>query len=422
MRFLMYSQCGEGAQILKRIELEGNDCAIYIKDKIYSSVFDGLIRKVTNPEDFIDKDTTIIFDMSGNGSVADSWKKSGHYVYGSSSFADKLEHDRQFGFDSMIAANIMIPDHKEFTSFEEGIKFAEQCPDRLVFKPSGSMPCKLTYCSHDSEELISYMQFVEKHFGKNIDSFILQQFIEGVVVSSEAFCQGSQGFLDQYNHTVEVKKSMNDELGPSTGCSGNTVWTCYDDPIILNGINKIEKLCKDNNYIGQIDLNVVINESGVYGLEWTPRFGYDATPTLLSGLEEDCGKFFSDLARCECKDPVFTDLFMGGIRLSIPPYPAEPKQGIDSEKFSPNIGVPIQNYKDFDDSIFWYEVCSEDDSLYHSGGTGVIACVVGLGVTPEESLQDPKEILDKIVLPDKQYRTDLDKVLTKMVKEVNEYV
>ena len=32
MKFLMYSQSGEGSQILKRIEMEGNTVGLYIKD------------------------------------------------------------------------------------------------------------------------------------------------------------------------------------------------------------------------------------------------------------------------------------------------------------------------------------------------------------------------------------------------------
>ena len=420
MKFLLYSQCGEGAQVLKRIELEGNDCALFIKDKLYTTVFDGLIAKCTQPDSFIDKDTIILFDMSGNGSVADSYKRKGHFVYGASAFADDLEHDRQFGFDAMKTAGIMIPEHKEFKSFEEGINYVRETNERLVFKPNGTMPCKLTYCSSSPEELISYMKFVEKRFGKEIKSFILQEFVEGIVVSSEAFCQGDKGFLYPFNHTVEVKKSMNDELGPSTGCSGNIVWACEEDRIITEGIQKVEELCVKHNFIGQIDLNCVVNESGVYGLEWTPRFGYDATPTLLTLLETDFGEFFSNLARCQAVEVPVIESFAGGIRITIPPYPVEPKTGVDPEKFSPSMGVPIQNYEEYEKELYFYEVQWGEDGLEHSGGTGVIACAVGFGEDPVESLKQPKEILDALVIPDKQYRTDLDKVLPKMIAEVEE--
>jgi len=46
---------------------------------------------------------------------------------------------------------------------------------------------------------------------------------------------------------------------------------------------------------------------------------------------------------------------------------------------------------------------------------------LGIGDTPEECLEKPYKILEDLVIPDKQYRTDLSKVLSKMTKEVLEY-
>lgn len=421
MKFLIYSVSGEGAQIAKKIELEGNTVGLYIKDKLYRTVFDGLIGKVDTPDSFIDSDTVIIFDISGNGSIADSYKRKGHLVYGGSSFADDMEHDRKFGFQAMQKAGIKIPEYKEFQDFEAGRKYVQESNKRLVFKPSGSMPCKLTYCSKNSEELLSYLKFVEKQFGKHIDSFVLQEFIEGEVVSSEFFCDGEK-FIWPPNHTVEVKKSMNDELGPSTGCSGNIVWSCEDDAIIQEGVAKIEEFCVRHQYIGQMDLNCVINESGAYGLEWTPRFGYDATPTLFYSFQDDLGKFFSDMVRQQAREIPCFEGYTGGVRLTIPPYPVEPKEGVDPEKFSPSLGVPILNIDSHIESCYLYEVEDDPDiGLCHSGGTGVILCAMGEGGTPKACLEEPYKILEDLVIPDKQYRTDLKTVLPKAVREVEKY-
>src|SRR5690242_21436807 len=41
----------------------------------------------------------------------------------------------------------------------------------------------------------------------------------------------------------------------------------------------------------------VVNDEGVWGLEWTPRFGYDAMPTLIKMIQGGVGKFLSDVAR-----------------------------------------------------------------------------------------------------------------------------
>lgn len=419
MKFFMYSCSGEGAQILKRIELEGNEVGLYIKDPIYQNVFDGLIRKVKSPDDFIDKKTIIIFDMSGNGDVADKWLKSGHKVFGASSFHDKLEHDRDFGFEAMESCGIKIPEMQKFKKFADGIKYAQENPEkRLVFKPNGSMPCKLTYVSCDSPELIAYMKFVEAQYGSKIDDFILQEFVEGSVVSSELFFDGEK-LVYPYNHTIEVKKAMNDDLGPSTGCSGNTTWPCEIDRIIRDGIYKAIDLCKKNNFIGQLDLNTVINDSGVYGLEWTPRIGYSATPTLLNLLNIDFGQFFSDFLEGNLEEIDLENTQGHSVRLSISPYPTEPVEGVDTEEIAPSMGVPILDWERYQESLYFYEVMLQDDQLVHSGGTGVIAEIQGTG--DDSAYNDIYEVAEEVHIPDKQYRTDLGKVIPKLVKEVKEY-
>jgi phosphoribosylamine--glycine ligase len=420
MKFLLYSVAGEGAQVAKRIELEGNEVGMFIKDKIYKSVFSGLLTLV-EPEAFIDKDTTIIFDLSGNGPYADTLKRKGHFVYGASAFADDLEHDREFGFEAMRNAGIRVPNYEEFNDWAKALTYVQESNKRLVFKPSGSMPCKLTYVSKDNEELLAYLKFVEKHFAKDIDSFILQEFIEGGVLSSEFFCDGTK-FLHPGNHTVEVKKSMNDDLGASTGCSGNITWPEESSKILDAGVAKIESLCVKHGYVGQIDLNAVVNDSGVYGLEWTPRFGYDATPTLLSLLEDDFGKFFYEIARGELKEIKLNKADAGAVRVTIPPYPAEPKNGVNPEKFSPSIGVPILNWEDLQEKLYFYEVALEEGQLVHSGGVGVVACALGMGQTPYECMDEAYSVAEELNIPDKQYRTDLREVLTDMVEEVLDYV
>jgi phosphoribosylamine--glycine ligase len=314
----------------------------------------------------------------------------------------------------MEEVGIKLPLTEEFDDFEDIEDFLYTNDDKkFVFKPSGTMPTKLTYCSKDNDDLISYLKFVEDKYGKDIDSFVLQEFVEGSVISSEIFFDGKKIILPG-NHTVEVKKFMNDELGPSTGCSGNLVWINEDSKIIRDGVMKIEDVLLGENYVGQIDLNAVVNEKGIWGLEWTPRFGYDSIPTYLRMIGMEAGKFFSDIVHGTLKDIKHNEEEMWGMRLTIPPYPAEPEG--DPEDLSPNVGVPIQNWETYNKNLYLYEVMlNEDEMLVHSGGTGVVACVVH---------KNPKrcyEILEKINVPDKQYRTDLEKVLRKMQAGAEQY-
>jgi len=166
-------------------------------------------------------------------------------------------------------------------------------------------------------------------------------------------------------------------------------------------------------------LNCVVNDKGVWGLEWTPRFGYDATPTYLKMLGIEYGKFFADIVNGTAKDWPHKCDSMCGIRFTIPPYPAEPEGEKDEEqvqKVLANYGIPIEGWETFNQNLYMYEVMlNEDKELVHSDGLGVIGLVL------HENPKRCYEILEKIKIPDIQYRTDLAKVLTKMKQKAEQY-
>ncbi len=417
MNFFMFSKCGEGAGLLLKLQQEGNNVSLYIEDKDYASVYNGILDNSNHPQE----GDVIIFDSSGSGSKADSYRDSGFKVFGASRFHDKLENDREFGLSFMEDNGIMIPETVSFKKFSEGIGFIkENKKKRYVFKPSGkNIPCKLTYSSSDTEDLLLYMKFVEKNFGKEIDEFVLQEFIEGSIISTE-YWVARDGFIEPINHTIEVKKLMNDDLGPSTGCSGNIVWRGEEDSQLVNLLQSVEQELIKNNYIGPIDINCIVNEEGIYGLEWTPRFGLDAMPTWLQLVDGDVGKIIHDIASDKTPKIELIDNFAGGVRVTIPPYPIEPESLKQIQKNSPNEGIPIRGFEDHEYLCYFYEVKKDGDQLVHSAGTGVIACISDIAFEPEGTFDYPYEILKECKIPDKQYRTDLNKVLPKMYEEVKE--
>jgi phosphoribosylamine---glycine ligase len=417
MNFFMYSKCGEGAGLLKRIQDEGNSCALYIEEKDYSNVYDGILVKSDTPSN----SDIIIFDSSGMGNSAEYYRKRNFKVFGASQFHDKLENDREFGLDFMWNHGISIPETASFSNFKEGISFVKRNKNkRYVFKPSGkNIPTKLTYSCSDSEDLINYMNYIEENFGKEIDDFVLQEFVDGALLSSE-YWVGTKGFLTPINHTIEVKKFMNDDIGPSTGCSGNIVWQGDDNSDVAILLKGIEEDLISEGFIGPIDLNAIINEEGIFGLEWTPRFGLDALPTLLPLINGDIGKIIYDCVNGTANKMDLYPSFSGGARLTIPPYPIEPESLKEIEKNSPNLGIPIRGLDNYSDYCYFYEVMKKDNELVHSSGTGVIACISDLGEDIEDCFEIVNEALDECKVPDKQYRTDLDKILPKMYKKAQE--
>jgi len=278
--------------------------------------------------------------------------------------------------------------------------------ERYVFKPSGDLPSKLTYCGADEEDMLGYMKYVRKHFGQDIDNFILQQFIPGKVLSTEIFV-GPNGFVYPFNHTIEVKKFMNGDIGPSTGCAGNIVWRCEDDEI-CSALKRCEKSLVENGCI--------VNDNGLYGLEWTPRFGLDAVCTWLQLLEQDLSSVFEGIYSGTISEYDLSEQIAGGVRISIPPYPLEKKKVSDLK----NEGIPIRGLGLNDQSAYFYEVQKVNGKLEHSAGTGVIACVSCTGNDSETALNRAYNIIEDCSVPDLQYRSDLTDVLPKMYEETTE--
>src|SRR5207244_4502043 len=95
--------------------------------------------------------------------------------------------------------------------------------------------------------------------------------------------------------------------------------------------------------------------------------------------------------------------FCGGIRLTIPSFPYEPEE---DEPIPMTGGIPIRGLSK--DDCYLYEVMMDGDGkLIHSGGIGLIACVMGKSDDFAESLIEAQRKCDKARIPDKQYRTDL---------------
>lgn len=422
MKFFMMSKCGEGCGLLEKIRQEGNRTRLYISEKDYYSVYEGILKneKTCNPEE----DEIVIFDSSSFGEEADRYRRKGIKVFGASGFHDKLENSRNFGLEFMQECGIDIPDTYQFksTEFGKAFDFLNSPPnegERFVFKPSGDLPSHLTYVGEDSDELTEYMHFVEGHYGKEIKDFVLQKFVEGALVSSE-FWMGPGGFIRPANQTIELKKFMNDDLGPSTGCSGNLVWRCDDSKILERGILRAEKKLVNNGFVGPIDLNTIVNENGVFGLEWTPRFGLDAMPSFIQLIKQDIGGLISDIVKGQTKEMKVSYDFAAGVRLSIPPYPLEPPKAKLVQEVQPNLHIPLDLPEEYEKNYYLYEVMVHEGELVHSDGTGVIAVVSCTDQDSKKAFAKSYEILEEICIPEKQYRTDLGDILPKMYEEVKE--
>src|SRR5712664_248683 len=267
-KFFIISEGGDGAGLALKLQDEGHEVRIWIRDDEASSNCKGFI---TLDEGFeIDADTIIVADCTGSGILCDSYRSNGNAVLGGSAVADKLECDRAFASEVFAAAGIETPKTEYFTDWEPARSYIETSKERLVFKPEGDLSGVVpSYVSYDTEDMLEVLEFYRSQQAKVQPAFALQDFIEGTCVSSEAWFNGTE-FVGPFNHTIERKQLMNGDLGPSGGCTGNVVWACEDCEncfICKATLWKLEDLLRSISYVGPIDVNAVVDDNGIFALE-----------------------------------------------------------------------------------------------------------------------------------------------------------
>jgi phosphoribosylamine-glycine ligase len=399
---LLVSSDADGAWFVWLLAAAGHRVDWTVKHKREVDTLKGIIPAplpFANPANY----DLVVFDLSGMGAAADAARKVTPTI-GGSSLADRLEDDRVFGIEAMEQAGIKVPAWQSFSSPAEALAFLNKNKKRYVLKPIGDAPSDATYVSKSAEDMA---RFIETRLDAKVQSFVLQEFVEGTEVSTEAWWTGTQWVA--LNHTLELKKLMVDDKGPNTGCAGNVVWMpAKPNAIFQQGLERIGSLLQQAGFVGMIDLNAIVTEGELYGLEWTPRFGYEGTCNLTRLLPMEFGAFLHAVAIGQA--PTLGEpkaAFAATIRLSVPPYPSAKL----SKKLVqvPIAGIDLQRL----DSFFLCDVIKEGEEIKTSGLNNAIGTPIGVGATIESAVGEVESAISRLDIPNLQYRTDVAAVLGK---------
>lgn len=404
-KILIATYTGYGNWFSLQLEQEGHDVDIWYIDHYddYCMVLDGLVKRPSKAKPVFSKYDLVLFDLTGRPKIAEEVMAAGVACIGDGDFNSEIEEDRLLGIQIMEQCGIGVPFYETFNDLGDARRFIRKTNKRFVFKPNGGQDqdTASTYVSKSADDMLRYL---DKLAGttKGVE-FILQEVVSGTEISTEAWFNGEEFFL--INATLEEKKFMNDNKGPNTGCAGNLVWL-YDQinpPLIFReGLGKLKNFLQQYNYRGMIDLNTIVNDREMFGLEWTPRFGYDASATLYACIN-NVGDFFGAIGSGSRPEFDTISNYSAGIRLSIPPYPSEIKNKHPEE-------IPIEGIEDDDilKKCFLYDCCCDGDNLFTAGVNGMVAVPISTGNTPQEAWGRVYEKVKKISIPDMQYRTDLE--------------
>ena len=412
MRVLLISSFAEGGYFAWWLKQEGHSVDCVLKDRHYASVMGGLVEwreSAESPESY----DLVLLDMSGHGPVADEARLVTPTL-GGSTLADKLESDRVFGIEYMEKCGIRVPPWEAFDNPADAIRLVKKTKKRYVYKAVGHGDCSTTYVSKSPEDLAGYIgRLFEATPSKQ---FILQEFVKGVECSTEMWLNRTGYYA--VNHTLEAKKLLTGDLGPNCGCAGSVVWMpTLDTPLFKRGLKRSVGHLQADGYCGMIDLNTIVTEDEVWGLEWTPRCGYDATANLIQLLPMELGQFLFTIAAGR-KLSVFTPKhrFAASTRIYIPPYPAELPDKF-YRKDVPIEGLTVESLKRFHPFDARYE--EESGKFATAGVNGWVGTPLGVGDSIGEAFDSVTTMIHGLKVPDMGWRSDIAENVAKRYAELS---
>ena len=414
MRFLGVGETNDLGDMYLRLAAAGHEVRVHMSDEDSHDVMQGMLNFVDDWQSELGwireagDDGIIVFETATMGMHQDELRANGFNVVGGSAVGDRLENERSFGQQMLGEHGLNTACTREFQSFDQGIEFLEKSPGRYVFKLNGpNWPSTRNYVGQmdDAADMIALLTVTRGNW--TLDerpSFILMDYVDGVEVGVGSFFNGER-FLTPPNLDWEHKRFFPGDIGELTGEMGTVVTYRGARKLFDTTLAKLEPLLAKSGYCGYINLNTIVNDSGVWPLELTCRFGYPGFAILDALHDEGWASILSRLVKRNGTEIRTKDGFSIGVVLTVPPFPYS--DGYDHL----GRGTPIcfrDNITEEDrKSLHFGEVTLRGGQLCTAGMVGYAMVVTGRGDTIEEARRVAYDRVSKVVIPNGRYRSDI---------------
>jgi phosphoribosylamine--glycine ligase len=239
-------------------------------------------------------------------------------------------------------------------------------------------------------------------------TFILMRHIEGIEMGVGAYFDGTR-FLRPACLDWEHKYFFAGDLGELTGEMGTVATYERSGRFFELTLERLEPYLKEAGHVGYVNLNTIVNEEGIWPLEFTSRFGYPGYAVLESLQATSWAALLARMARGE--GGAFETLpgFTVGIVLTTPPFPYSRKQ-VDEPVGLP-VFLPEPLSPDDRRNVHLGEVGLAGGRLVTSGLYGWTMVVTGVAASIAEARREAYEQIGRIFVPHGRYRLDIGDAL-----------
>ncbi len=404
--FLFVSAEALSTDLAWQLTKAGHSVKLFTKSQSEKDVGDGFVEKADAWEPQKDWAEVIVFDDIGFGELAEKLRAEGKFVVGGSVYTDKLENDREFGQTELRDAGVGTLQSWNFTSFDEAVEFVKKNPDRYVIKPSGNAQNEKELLfvgqEEDGKDVEQVLEHYKLKWSNKIKFFQIQKFESGVEVGVGAFFNGKD-FVYPININFEHKRLFPNNIGPSTGEMGTSMYWTKGCPLFETTLLKVKEKLAASRYVGYIDLNCIANGKGVFPLEWTSRFGYPTISIQMEGVTSEWGAFLADIAQGKDAPLKTKKGYQVGVVVAIPPFPFEDDKAF--RKYSEDATILFK--KPNLNGVHIGEVKLVDGDWHVAGRSGYALVITGSGPSMQEAINSAYQVVKNVMIPNMFYRDDI---------------
>ncbi len=403
--------CGNLAYLLTK---EGHSVKLYIENKKSRHNLDNMVTRVDNWRgelSWVGKDGLIIFDDIGYGKIQDRLRKQGYTVFGGSEMGEKLEADREYGQEMFKKAGMKTVELHDFENMDDAAVFIKENRGEWVIKTDNGNGKFYSYVGEleSGDDTLSLLRNYLLRSPINKKAITLHKRVHGIEIGVGRYFNGKD-WVGPIELNLEHVRFFPGDIGPSTSEMGTLAWYTDDEnnKLYKETIARMKDTLAKANFRGDFEINCIVNESGVYPLEATARFG---TPVIHLHSElhlSPWGEFLHAVASGKSYDLKWKKGYATVILMAVPPFPYS-KTSKEHDHYG--VRIHFKNLSPEEMQRIHFEEVSlypfEKNQYYISDRQGYILYVTGHGKTVEEAQNIMYSIAKKIVIPKVMYRNDI---------------
>jgi len=338
--------------------------------------------------------------------IVDRFHERDLTIFGPDKQAALLEGSKAYAKKFMKKYGVKTAAYETFEDAGAAKKYLETCEYPTVIKASGLAAGKgVIICATKDEALKTIEEVMEdSKFGEAGATVVIEEFLEGVEASILSVTDSKQivPFISAKDH----KKIGEGETGLNTGGMGvispNPYVTADVDKAFIKDILEPTLAgikAEGMEFCGIIFFGLMINDRGVYLIEYNMRMGDPETQVVLPLLENDLYEVFDDTlnGRLDGEKISWKDASACCVVAASGGYPE-----------SYNKGMVITGADSIEDTVFMAGVKKKEGKLLTNGGR--VLNVVALGRDLDEARSKVYGSIEGITFDKMYYRKDIGKI------------